>query len=140
MNLKEAWKPVQHADGRSRLLRRVLLVNAAFSGATGAGLAALGPMFDAALGLPTLLPARPIGLALIPFALWVTWVATRPDVRTQALLVIALDLAWVAGSGVLVLSASTLTTLGVLATLITSAAVLAFALGQLHGIRRLEPA
>lgn len=137
MNIREAWNPTTDKWHRSRLLRRFLLVNSAFSGASGLVFAAAGPHLDELFGLPALVPAREVGLALLPFALAVAWIATRPGVRGPALAIIALDLLWVAGSVLLALAASTLTALGTLAVLSTSAAVLIFALGQMQGVRRM---
>jgi len=119
------------------LLRRALLGNAAFSALTGLTLlAAAGPL-EAVLGVPEV-ALRVVGLLLLPFAAGLLRLATRERVdRGQAWLAVAMDLAWVAGSAVLLLgelwplnTAGTWTVIGV------ADVVLTFALLQTLGLWR----
>lgn len=80
------------------LLRAALLADAAVSGGSGLLLAALAPSLRDLLGLPQgLLHAT--GPALIPWAAFVLWVATRAPVPSgPARFIVAANAVWVAAS------------------------------------------
>lgn len=120
----------------SLLLRRALLGNAAFSTLTGVTLlAAAGPL-EPTLGVPAV-ALRIVGLALLPFALGLARIALRETVdRSEAWLAVALDLAWVAGSALLVLGELwPLSAAGVWTVIVVADCVLAFAILQGLGLR-----
>ena len=127
-----------HTD--SLLLRRALLGNAAFSTLTGLTLLIGGGWLGPALGLPAI-ALRVVGLVLLPFALGLVKNARRERVdRTEAWVTVAMDLAWVAGSALLVfgdvwplLPAGTWTVVAV------ADIVMAFALLQAIGLKRSAP-
>jgi len=80
------------------LLRGALRANALFSVVTGFALFALARPLGATLGLPVL-PLAAVGLILFPFAYCVFRAARRfPLSVGEVRIIIALDLAWVAGS------------------------------------------
>jgi hypothetical protein len=81
-----------------RFLRRVLLADAALSGAAGLLLLLSGGALDGPLGLPAGL-LRGAGLILLPFAALVAWVAVRePPPRAAVWAVIACDALWAVDS------------------------------------------
>jgi len=121
----------------SAWLRRVLFADAAVSLVTGL-LMALGASLLAPLtGLPAALLV-PAGLALLPYAAFLVWLAARAAVPAAALwlpiglnLLWALDCAWAAFGGVFAPSALGLAFVGVQAL-----AVLVFAELEFTGLRR----
>jgi hypothetical protein len=79
-------------------LRQILLVDAVSSGLMGIGLVACSVVLGAVLELPAGL-LREAGLALIPFALGVAWLATRErPARWAVWTVIGLNALWVVDS------------------------------------------
>ena len=87
----------------SRLLRRALLANAAFSTLTGVTLLLVAGPLAPLLGIGAL-ALRITGATLLPFAFGLFQNARRPDLRRgEAWLAVGLDLAWVAGSAALLL-------------------------------------
>ena len=88
-----------HASPQSLLsIRRLLLVDAAVSGATGVLMAAAAPMFQTMFDLPAPL-VRSAGLALLPFAALVAYFARTDQLsRGQVRSVIVMNAAWVAAS------------------------------------------
>jgi len=121
----------------SAWLRRVLFADAAVSFVTGLvmalGASALAPL----TGLPAALLV-PAGLALLPYAAFLVWLATRAAVPAPALwlpialnLLWALDCAWIAFGGVFLPSAPGLAFIAVQAF-----AVLVFAELEFAGLRR----
>lgn len=87
----------------SRLLRFVLLADAASSGAIGILLAAGAVWLEPLLGLPAPL-LRALGLALIPFAIFVAWVGTREAIRPAFVwTIVVLNALWVVDSVVLLM-------------------------------------
>lgn len=86
----------------SRLLRRALTGNAVFSTLCGVTLLAAGGLLGPVLAVPPL-ALRIVGLTLLPFAFGLWQNAHRVAVhRGEAWLAVGLDLAWVAGSALLV--------------------------------------
>src|SRR5262249_30802273 len=85
-------------------LRRVLLLEAAVSGATGVLLAAGGGLLEPLTGVPAML-ARGAGVSLLPFAAIVAYVATRPTLSRPAVwAVITYNALWTIDSFALLLS------------------------------------
>lgn len=79
-------------------LRRTLTVDAAISGATGGLLLVSAGMLARLLDVPELL-LRYSGAVLVPFAIYVGLIARRRTVpRASVVAIIALNIAWVAGS------------------------------------------
>jgi len=122
---------------RDGLLRLALRVDAAVSGAMGLGFAATATALDGVLGVPAgwLLG---LGVIILAWAGTLTWLASRSRIRVGAAsAVIALNLAWVADS-VLVLLADwfPLTGVGTAFVVAQAIAVVAFAEVQYVGLRR----
>lgn len=87
----------------NRLLRFALLADAASSGAMGLALAIGAGPLDGVLGLPAIL-LRPLGLALIPFAIFVAWVGTREAIRPVFVwTIVVVNAFWVLDSAVLLM-------------------------------------
>jgi len=79
-------------------LRRTLTVDAAISGATGVLLLLSAGMLAQLLDVPEAL-LRYSGVVLVPFAIYVGLIARRDTVpRASVVAIIALNIAWVAGS------------------------------------------
>jgi hypothetical protein len=127
-----------HASPQSVIsIRRLLLVDAAVSGATGVLMSAAAPVFQTAFDLPAPL-VRYAGLALLPFAALVVYFA-RTDrlARGQVRSVIVMNAAWVAAS-VLVLVSGWVApnTFGVAFVLVQALAVAGLAELQYTALRR----
>lgn len=129
-------RPASTTD-RARLLRLVLRVDAAASGALGlAGLAA-APLLSGLLGPPVPVLVG-TGAFLAVFAGGLLVLASRPEIpRPAALTVVVGNAAWVLGSVAAVLGWEALTGLGVAVVLAQAAAVAVFADLQWLGLRRL---
>lgn len=128
-------------DDSDRLLRLVLRLDAAGSGACGLLAAAGAPVLDGPLGAPTALLV-PVGLFLLAYAAGVWFVASRPRLSRPAVwAVIAFNLAWVLESVLLVAAGwFSLTGAGVTLVLAQAAAVAVLADLQFLGLRRSRPA
>jgi hypothetical protein len=88
----------------STFLRRVLGVDAVSSGAMGLLLAVTANLLAPLLGLPAALLDY-AGLSLIPFAAFVAWVGTRPQLPPPGVwAIIACNAAWSVSSIVLLVS------------------------------------
>ncbi|HUG13914.1 MAG TPA: hypothetical protein VMM78_02755 [Thermomicrobiales bacterium] len=129
--------PMTNQAGRGSLLRRVLLADSLVSG--GAGLlllAAAGPLHDT-LGLPAAL-LRVAGVTLLPWCALLIYAARRPVTpRRVVWSVVGVNLLWVAGSALLLVSGWVDPTgLGMAFVIAQAVAVLAFADLQLLGLRR----
>lgn len=119
----------------SATLTRTLVLNAGFSGLSGAILLSAAPPLAPWLGVPVWL-ARGLGIGLVVFAVAVALVARHPR---QALVrqVIAVDAAWVAGALAVILGfPNAMTTAGLWALGIATLAVADFAVFQMIGLRR----
>jgi hypothetical protein len=121
----------------SMFLRRVLIFDAAISGGTGLLMMLGAEAAQGALGIPAAL-LRWAGLALIPFAALLVYLATRERTpRGGVSTVIGLNAAWVAASVLLVVSGwVALTTLGTAFVLAQAAAVAGLSLVEHLGLRR----
>jgi hypothetical protein len=85
-------------------LRRVLLLDAVASGATGLLLLVAAAPLEGMLGLSAGL-LRGAGLLLIPFTLFVAYVGLREShVRGAAWTIVVCNIAWVAASAILLVS------------------------------------
>ena len=100
----------------NHLLIRALRLNAFFSGASALFLLAAGPWVAAQLGLAGTMPVYVAAGLLAVFALQLGNIVRTREIRSLEITAIILgDLAWVAGSAVLVvLFYPSLTTMGVL--------------------------
>jgi hypothetical protein len=127
-------------EGRSRLLRFALKLDAAASGLSAALLLAGVPLLEGPLGAPRAF-LWPVGLFLGAYASAVWIVATRPRVsRPAARTVVAINLLWVIESVALVAAGwLPLTALGTVSVLAQAAAVALAADLQIVGLRRARP-
>lgn len=116
----------------ARNLRRVLRFNAATSGAAGAAGLLSATSVSATLGLAGVGWIRLVSAGLVVFAVAVVLVAGRPpgSLRQFALAVSVADLAWVAGTAV-VLATVDLATTGQVLAVVMAVGVADFALLQL---------
>jgi hypothetical protein len=86
------------------LLRQALLVDAVCSGLMGLGLVVMAPVLAEFLVLPASLLSQ-AGIALIPFAAFVAWLASRQNPSPWAVwTVIGLNVLWVVDSALLLLT------------------------------------
>lgn len=122
------------------LLRRVLIVDAAVSGATAVLLALSGNALAGLLAVPEGL-LRSAAAILIPFVLFVAYIARREVVpRTAVQTVIALNIAWVVASLWIVTgSALRPNTLGFTFIVAQALAVAGFAVAQYVGLQKARP-
>jgi hypothetical protein len=88
----------------SSLLRRVLVVDAVFSGASGVAMIAFAGAFASLLQLPVELISE-AGIVLLPFAAFVGFVASRgAPARLAVWTIIAINIVWAVDSIVLLFS------------------------------------
>jgi hypothetical protein len=122
-------------------LRFALLADAVASGATGLMMIAGADLLTGLLGLPVAL-MREAGLLLVPYVALVAYVGTRANIPHGAVkAVIALNVAWVAGSvGLLVSGFVAPTVLGYAFVIFQAIVVGVFAELQVMGLRRSEAA
>lgn len=126
-------------DDSSTLLRRALVANALFSGASGTLLALGARPVASFLGLDAVLFLTATGVLLILYAADLLYVATRPAInRTAVWIAVILDLSWVAGSALILFGGwLPLTTAGKWTIGIVAELVFLFAVFQYLGLRRL---
>lgn len=125
------------AQQASKFLRGSMLADAVISGATGLLMVAGAGVLTSWLGVPAPL-MRYAGLILLPFAAMVLYLARTPLVSHAGVrLVIALNLAWVAAS-ILVLVAGWIepTALGLAFVIFQAVVVAGLAELQYTGLRR----
>lgn len=121
----------------SRFLRGWMLADAVISGATGLLMLAGAGLLAGLLGVPAPV-MRYAGLMLLPFSAMVLYLARSPQLSAGGVrIVIALNVAWVAAS-ILVLVAGWIepTTLGLAFVIFQAAVVAGFAEMQVTGLRR----
>jgi hypothetical protein len=119
--------------GRSAMrLRRVVTADGLTSGVAGLGLAAAPGSVAALVGAPSASLVFWVGVGLIAFGLALILNARRPvPSRGETILIAMLNLAWVAGSAVVV-AAGALNPLGRWALVIVGIVVLGFAVLELR--------
>lgn len=122
----------------SNLLRNALRGNALFSGFSGMVSVFAAQSLAAFTGLQEPLVFIVIGVVLILFALDLIWIASRESIdRRFVWAVIILDIAWVAGSAIiLLLDLIPLTVAGRWTTILLAETVAVFAILQYIGLRR----
>jgi hypothetical protein len=132
-----------------RLLRRTLWGNAVFSIVSGAVLAIFaGPFADIAahgaisvMGLDLSLVFGLLGLGVIAFGALCAWVASRETMpEGWARLIFAGDLAWVAGSVLVLALPAAWTTAGIAGIVVVALIVADLAILEYLGLRRLGTA
>ena len=122
------------------LLRRTLLVNGIATAMTGLTTLLAAPWLPAVLGPASPLLLAVTGAGLVIFASVLLAQARRARIdRRVAWVIAALDIAWVLGS-IAVMEIGVLTTIGNLLVGAVAAVVLVFAILELRGLSRMEPA
>ena len=122
-------------------LRFALVADAVASGATGLIMIAGADLLTGLLGLPVPV-MREAGLLLMPYVVLVAYVGTRPAIPRGAVkVIIALNVAWLAGSIALLMSGSVApTVLGYAFVIFQAVVVGVFAELQFIGLRRQQTA
>jgi len=132
-----------------RLLRRTLWGNALFSVVSGAGLATFAAPFAraaahepvAVLGLDLAAVFMLLGLGVIAFGALCAWVASREALpQGWARAIFAADIAWVAGSVLVLALPATWTTAGIAGIVALALIVADLAILEYLGLRRLGAA
>ena len=131
------------------LLRRTLWGNAAFSVVSGAVLAIFaGPLAAAAssakpsvMGLELALLFELLGVGVVAFGALCAWVASRPELpRTLAQAIFVADIAWVAGSVLVLALPASWTGAGIAGVVVLALIVADVAILEYVGLRRLNRA
>lgn len=122
----------------SRLLRNTLLANALFSTLSGALFLFDAEIVDNFLGLGMPSVIRVLGIGLLLFALELFWISTRSQInRVAAQIITALDIAWVIGSWLLLLTHFVvLSSAGWWAVALVADVVAVFAVLEVIGLRK----
>ncbi len=132
-----------------RLLRRTLWGNAAFSVISGATLAIFaGPFARAAtdapvsvLGLDLAILFELLGVGVVVFGALCAWIASRPELpQGLARFIFAADIAWVAGSVLVLALPASWTTAGIAGVVVLAAVVADLAILEYLGLRRMSAA
>ena len=132
-----------------RLLRRTLWGNAAFSVISGATLAIFaGPFARAAtdapvsvLGLDLALLFELLGVGVVAFGALCAWIASRPVLpQGLARFIFAADIAWVAGSVLVLALPASWTTAGIAGIVVLAAIVADLAILEYLGLRKIGAA
>lgn len=132
-----------------RLLRRTLWANAVFSVISGAVLVAFAGPFaalatDAPLsvgGLELATVFELLGLGVVAFGAIAGWAASRETLpRTWAQVIFVADVAWVAGSALVLLLPGSWSTLGIAGIVAVALIVADIAVLEYLGLRRLSAA
>jgi hypothetical protein len=130
-----------------RLLRRTLWGNAAFSVASGAGLAIFaGPFARVAasapvsvLGLDLAIVFELLGLGVVVFGALCAWAASRETLPLGFVrLIFVADMAWVAGSALVLALPASWTTAGIAGIVVVALIVADFVILEYLGLRRLS--
>jgi len=121
-------------------LRRSLQLDGIASALCGLIMLAGAPLISPLIGLTRPAIAMAVGGGLLVYAGALLWNARRPTIsRTEVLVAVVLNAAWVAGSLVLIVDGP-LTMIGNVAVAAIAAAVLLFAVLEGVGLRRLRAA
>jgi hypothetical protein len=132
-----------------RLLRRTLWGNAAFSVVSGATLAVLaGPFARAAtdapvsvLGLDLAILFELLGVGVVAFGALCAWIASRAELpQGLAQFIFAADLAWVAGSVLVLALPASWTTAGIAGIVVLALIVADLAILEYLGLRKMSAA
>lgn len=132
-----------------RLLRRTLWGNAAFSVISGAGLAIFaGPFAGAAtdapvsvMGLDLAILFELLGVGVVAFGALCAWIASRETLpQGFARLIFAADIAWVAGSVLVLALPASWTTAGIAGIVVVALIVADFVILEYLGLRRIGTA
>jgi len=132
-----------------RLLRRTLWGNAIFSVVSGAVLAIFAAPFAAiaahdpttGLGLDLAIIFELLGLGVIAFGALCAWIASRETMpQGWARLIFAADLAWVAGSVLVLAVPASWTAAGIAGIVLVALIVADLAILEYLGLRRLSTA
>jgi len=132
-----------------RLLRRTLWGNAIFSVVSGAVLAIFAAPFAAiaahdpttGLGLDLAIIFELLGLGVIAFGALCAWIASRETMpQGWARLIFAADLAWVAGSVLVLAVPASWTVAGIAGIVVVALIVADLAILEYLGLRRLSTA
>ena len=132
-----------------RLLRRTLWGNAIFSIVSGAVLAIFaGPFAKVAahapvslLGLDLAIVFELLGVGVIAFGVLCAWVTTRETLpQAWARVIFAADLAWVAGSVLVLTLPAAWTTAGIAGIVVVALIVADFVILEYLGLRRIGTA
>lgn len=132
-----------------RLLRRTLWGNAAFSVVSGGVLAIFaGPFARAAtdapvsvLGLDLAILFELLGVGVIAFGALCAWIASRPELpQAWARVIFAADLAWVAGSVLVLALPASWTTAGIAGIVVLALIVADLAILEYLGLRKISAA
>jgi hypothetical protein len=132
-----------------RLLRRTLWANAVFSVISGAvlvvfagpfaALATDAPLSVGGLKLPAVLEL--LGLGVVAFGAIAGWAASRETLpRGWVQAIFAADVAWVAGSALVLLLPATWSTVGIAGIVVVALIVADIAVLEYLGLRRLSAA
>ncbi len=117
-------------------LKNVLLLNGISSGVTGIGLVVFAPSIASITGLNSSLVWYTVGVFLIAFALFVLSAAMRPLPGHKSVRIITtLDVSWVIGSLIVVMSPIEFTIIGRIAIIMVALWVALMALLQYRGMR-----
>src|SRR5262245_52247996 len=150
----DLWRVRTHNEdvmtaSSDRLLRRTLWGNAIFSVVSGAVLAAFAAPFAAVaahapvslLGLELATVFELLGVGVVAFGALCAWIASRPELpQGWARLIFAADIAWVAGSALVLLALPSWTTAGIAGIVVVALVVADIAVLEYFGLRRLGSA
>ena len=129
------------AQQQSQLLRYALRGNGLFSASSGLILVAAGPALSSFTGITPALALQIVGAVLLLYGAGLLWISTRAEIdRRVAWTAIILDVAWVAGSIMILLAGwLPLTVAGKWTVAVLADVVAVFAIVQYVGLRRLPP-
>lgn len=128
----------QTIEERQGLLKKALTGNAVFSILSGVAILSANRWLVKFLGLPDSVSLAIVGIALIGYAGILSFNARRPRIRvTDAWIAVIMDALWVAGSYVL-LFVVPFSVAGKWTVVLVAELVLAFAILQWLGIRKLR--
>ena len=132
-----------------RLLRRTLWGNAAFSVVSGGVLAVFAVPFarvaaDApvsVMGLDLAILFELLGLGVVAFGALCAWIASRPELpQAWARVIFAADIAWVAGSALVLALPASWTTAGFAGIVVVAVIVADFVILEYLGLRKISAA